>query len=159
VPVALLVVSLLAPAVASAADLGVDQSFAVSNKHQRTCSLATLKGRYISADAGTLLPPAFGVTGPTLAANAGFETFNGDGTGMDTVTLRVNGVIQSHNIAASTKYTLKPNCTGTTAVTVNGNPGPTFDIFVAPDGEAFAIIATDPGNYVSGIAQRVDSDD
>jgi hypothetical protein len=40
-----------------------------------------LKGRYIFADAGTILPPAFGVNTPTLGADAGFEEFNGDGTG------------------------------------------------------------------------------
>jgi len=100
-------------------------------------------------------PPAFGVTAPTLAADAGFETFNGDGTGTDIVTLRVNGVIQFHNFVASTRYTLNPNCTGTITVSVNGGPGPTFDIFVAPDGEAFSSIATDPGNYPSRIERRV----
>jgi streptogramin lyase len=132
----------------------VDQSSAAGKKTP-TCSLATLKGQYIFADAGTLLPPAFGVTAPTLAADAGFETFNGDGTGPDIVTLRVNGVIQFHNIVASTRYTLNPNCTGTITVSVNGGPGPTFDIFVAPDGEAFSSIATDPGNYPSRIERRV----
>ena len=137
----------------------VDQGIAAGSKHTPTCSLATLKGRYIFADAGTLLPPAFGVTAPTLAAAAGFETFNGDGTGTDTVTLRVNGVIQFHNIVASTKYAVNPNCTGTIAVSVNGGPGPTFDIFVAPDGEAFSSIATDPGNYPSRIERRVASDE
>jgi hypothetical protein len=137
----------------------VDQGMAASNKHQRTCSLATLKGRYMFADAGTVFPPAFGVTVPTLAADAGFETFNGDGTGADTVTLRVNGAILASDSAATTKYTLKPNCTGTISVTVNGNPGPTFDIFVAPDGKAFSSIATDPGNYPSRIELRADADD
>ncbi len=94
---------------------------------------------------------------PTPAADAGFEIFNGDGTGTDIVTLRVNGVIQFHNIAASTRYTLNPNCTGTITVSVNGGPGPTFDIFVAPDGEAFSSIATDPGNYPSRIELRASS--
>ena len=157
---ALLVVSIVAaPAVASAADgPGVGQGPAASNKHPRTCSLATLKGRYLFADKGTLLPPAFGVTTPTLAADAGFEVFNGDGTGTDTVTLRVNGVIMFHNIVVPTTYTLDPNCTGTITVHVPGGGGPTFDIFVAPDGEAFSSIATDPGNYPSRIELRVGSD-
>jgi hypothetical protein len=154
VPVALLVVSLFAtPAAASAADLDVDQSFAASNKHTGTCSLATLQGRYLFADKGTLLPPAFGVTTPTLAADAGFEVFNGDGTGKDTVTLRVNDKVVFHNIVVDTTYTLNQNCTGT--ITVKG--GPTFDIFVAPDGEMFSSIATDPGNYPSRIELRASS--
>ena len=51
-----------------------------------TCTLKTLKGRYLVAEKGTILPPAFGVTGPTPGANAGFHIFNGDGTGTDIVT-------------------------------------------------------------------------
>ena len=54
-----------------------------------TCSLETLKGRYLFATSGTLLPPAFGVTEPTPGASNGFEIFNGDGTGTGIVTLRV----------------------------------------------------------------------
>ena len=46
-----------------------------------TCSLATLKGRYLFAASGTILPPAFGVTEPTPGADAGYHVFNGDGTG------------------------------------------------------------------------------
>lgn len=154
VPGALLVVSLFAlPAAASAADLGVDQSFASSNKHTGTCGLATLKGRYLFADAGTALPPAFGVTTPTLAADAGFEVFNGDGTGRDTVTLRVNGKIVANNVVVDTTYTVNQDCTGTIKVT----GGPTFNIFVAPDGEMFSSIATDPGNYPSRIELRASS--
>lgn len=137
----------------SAADQGI-----AAGKKNTTCSVATLKGRYIFADAGTLLPPAFGVQAPTPAADAGFEIFNGDGTGTDIVTLRVNGVIVFHNIVASTTYTVNPNCTGTITVTVSGRAGPTFDIFVAPDGEAFSSIATDPGNYPSRIVRRVASE-
>ena len=153
---ALLVVSIVAaPAVVSAADgPGIGQGPAASNKHPRTCSLATLKGRYLFADKGTLLPPAFGVTTPTLAADAGFEVFNGDGTGQDTVTLHVTDQIAVHNIVVDTTYTVNPNCTGT--ITVKG--GPKFDIFVAPDGDMFASIATDPGNYPSRIELRAGSD-
>ena|SRR5437762_3072995 len=154
----LLVVSTVAfPAAASAAD-GTDfsRSFAASNKHPRPCSLATLKGRYLFADKGTLLSPAFGVNTPTLAADAGFEVFNGDGTGQDTVTLRVADKIVFHNIVVDTTYTVNPNCTGTITVTIKG--GPTFDIFIAPDGEMFSSIATDPGNYPSRIELRVASE-
>ena len=53
------------------------------------CSLATLKGRYLFADSGTVLPPAFGQTVATFGADAGFHIFNGDGTGTDVVTVRV----------------------------------------------------------------------
>jgi hypothetical protein len=151
----LLVASIVAtPAAARAADLDFGQSLSSGNKHGPTCSVATLKGRYVFADKGTLLPPAFGVTAPTPAADAGFEVFNGDGTGKDTVTLRVNDKVVVHNIVVDTTYMVKPNCTGTISV----KDGPTFDIFVAPDGDMFASIATDPGNYPSRIELRVSSD-
>jgi hypothetical protein len=118
-----------------------------------TCNLKTLKGRYLVADKGTILPPAFGVAAPTPGANAGFHIFNGDGTGTDVVTLRVNGVTVLRNAVVPTSYTVNADCTGTITVLVPG--GPHFDIFIAPDGEAIAIIATDPGNYVSSIDRRV----
>ena len=117
------------------------------------CTLKTLKGRYLVADKGTILPPAFGVTGPTPGANAGFHLFNGDGTGTDIVTLRVNGVTVLKNAVVPISYTVNADCTGTITVLVPG--GPSFAIFIAPDGESIATIATDPGNYVSSIDRRV----
>jgi hypothetical protein len=59
------------------------------------CTLATLNGQYPFAGSGTLFPPAFGVTAPSVAASAGYHIFNGDGTGTDFVTFTVNGVNQS----------------------------------------------------------------
>ena len=120
---------------------------------QPTCTLKTLKGRYLFADKGAILPPAFGVTGPTPGADAGFHLFNGDGTGTDTVTLRVNNVTVLKNVVVPISYTVNADCTGTITVLVPG--GPSFGIFIAPNGEAIATIATDPGNYVSSIDRRV----
>ena len=117
------------------------------------CTLATLQGRYLFADSGMLLPPAFGVTTPTLAADAGFHTFNGDGTGTDTVTFRIGGNIVLENVAAPTFYTVNANCTGKLTV-LHG--GPSFDLFIAPDGTEFASISTAPaGNYPASIGRRV----
>ena len=117
----------------------------------RVCTNATLKGRYLFADKGTLYPPAFGVTVPTPAANVGYETFNGDGTGTDVVTFRVGNAIVLQNFASPTIYTVNADCTGTK--TVIG--GPKFGIFVSPDGSQVATISTDPGNYVASIDHRV----
>jgi len=63
---------------------------------------------------GTLLPPAFGVTEPTPGADAGYHTFNGDGTGTDTVTVRVGSQIFLENVVIPISYTVNANCTGTT---------------------------------------------
>jgi len=120
--------------------------------HQ-VCTVATLKGRYLFADKGTLYPTAFGVTAPTPAANVGYETFNGNGTGTDVVTFRVGNSIVLENFAAPTTYTVNADCTGTK--TVIG--GPKFGIFVSPDGSQVATISTDPGNYVASIDHRVSS--
>jgi hypothetical protein len=119
------------------------------------CSLATLKGRYLFAHAGPVLPPMFGVAESTPGADAGFHIYNGDGTGTDIVTVRLNGEIVLDTVTVPTSYTINPDCTGTHSVLIED--GPTFDIYVAPNGEALAFIATDPGNYPSAIDIRVGS--
>jgi hypothetical protein len=122
-----------------------------SDNH-KGCTLATLQGRYLFAESGVLLPPAFGVAVPTQAADAGIHIFNGDGTGTDTVTFRIGNNIVLENVVNPLLYTVNPDCTGTIAV-ING---PSFDIFIAPDGAEFARIATAPaGNYSATIDRRV----
>ena len=128
-------------------------SLAWADDGEPLCTLKTLKGRYLVADKGTILPPAFGVTGPTPGANAGFHLFNGDGTGTDIVTFRVNGATMLRNAVVPISYTVNADCTGTITTLIPG--GPRFDIFVAPNGDAVAIIGVDPGNYTSSISQRV----
>ena len=128
-------------------------SSAWADDGQPTCTLKMLKGRYLFADKGTALPPFGGVTGPTPSSVAGFHLFNGDGTGTDIVTLVVNGVPVFMNAAVPLTYTVNADCTGTITTLIPG--GPRFDIFVAPNGDAVAIIGVDPGNYFSSISQRV----
>ena len=119
------------------------------------CTLKTLKGRYLVAEKGTILTPAFGVTAPTFGTNAGFHLFNGDGTGTDIVTVRVNGVTVLKNAVVPISYTVNADCTGTITVLVPG--GPHFDIFIAPSGDAVVLVGTDPGNYANSIDRRVSS--
>jgi hypothetical protein len=122
-----------------------------SNGHPG-CTLATLQGRYLVANSTMLLPPAFGVTTPTLASVAGFNIFNGDGTGTDTVTFTIGGVIVLENAAARTRYTVNADCTGKYEI----ENGPSHDVFIAPDGSEFAWIATAPaGNTGANINRRV----
>ena len=134
--------------------LAVGQGYAKDKDHAPTCSLATLKGRYLFGSTGTNLPPAFGITEPTLSGDAGFEIFNGDGTGRDTVTLRIGSKIVLEDFVTPTSYTVNANCTGTLTVP----NGPSFDLFIAPNGDEIAIIGTaPPGNYVSRTERRVSS--
>jgi hypothetical protein len=135
------------------AGLSLSGTLAASNDDgPRGCNLATLKGRYLFAFSGTLFPPAFGVTQPTASNAVGFHIFNGDGTGTDTVTFGIAGQIVLENVVAPISYTVNPDCTGSYTV-LNG---PAFDLFIASDGEQFAITATaPPGNAVASIDHRV----
>jgi hypothetical protein len=119
-----------------------------------TCNLQTLKGRYLFAWSGAVLPPAFGVTEQTLSGAAGYNTFNGDGTGTAIVTVRVGTTITLHQVVVPITYTVNANCTGTYTVLVPN--GPSFDLFIAPDGSELAEFATAPaGNQVASIDRRV----
>jgi hypothetical protein len=132
--------------------LTVEPGYAEEKEHEPTCTLKTLKGRYLFALHGTLLPPAFGITEPTPSDAAGFHIFHGDGTGTDIVTFRLGGVTVLENEVAPLTYTVNADCTGSFTVT----NGPSFGIFIAPNGESFAEISTaPPGNEVSDIARRV----
>jgi hypothetical protein len=150
----------IAGALIAIAGIGLQSAFAGSNEqedargwdHTRVCTLATLEGRYLFAESGVLLPPAFGVTTPTQAADAGVHTFNGNGTGSDTLTFRMGTQVVLENAVSPLAYTVNSNCTGTISV-LNG---PSFDIFIAPDGDSFASIATAPaGNYATSVIHRV----
>jgi hypothetical protein len=133
--------------------LTVEHAYAEGQHHEPRCTLKTLKGRYLFSQAANLLPPAFGITAPTPGNAAGFHIFNGDGTGTDIVTLRIGGATVFSNALAPFTYTVNADCTGSYTV-LNG--GPSFDLFIAPDGDSIAVITTGPpGNQASDISQRV----
>jgi hypothetical protein len=113
------------------------------------CSLRTLKGLYLfGGGTATIFPPAFGVQQESVGAAAGIHVFNGDGTGKDYVTFTLNGVNQNVPSPTNFTYTMNDNCTGTYAVGPPGPNavGPTFDIFIAPDGSQITGINTDQGS-------------
>ena len=121
--------------------LSIGQGYAGDNDSATKCSLKTLKGRYLFGGPATLLPPAFGVTEPSLGSAAGYHIYNGDGTGTDFVTFLLNGIIVPVPSPVALTYTLNPDCTGSSSV----EKGPNFDIFVSPNGDELVIINTDPG--------------
>jgi hypothetical protein len=132
--------------------LTVEPGYAEEKEHEPTCTLKTLKGRYLVAGQGTYFPPAFGVTEPTLSAAASFRIFNGDGTGTDIVTLRLGGETVLENQVVSFSYTVNADCTGSSTVT---DGGPSFGLFIAPNGESIAAITTTPGSQTPEILRRV----
>src|ERR1700730_6264300 len=143
--------------IVSAGSLAVEQGYA--GDHEGKCTLATLKGQYLFATTGMVFPPAFGVTKRMVSNAAGYEIYNGDGTGEDFVTFTVNGVNLNVQSPQPTTYTLNSDCTGTRTVHPSGlPPGPHFNIFVALDGEGLTEIATDQGFAVSSSARRAGSE-
>ena len=68
------------------------------------------------------------------------------------MTVRIGTKLFLENFVTPNSYTVNADCTGTYTVP----NGPSFDLFIAPNGEEFAIIATaPPGNYPAGIDPRV----
>jgi len=120
----------------------------------KKCSLATLRGQYLSSATGTVFPPAFGVTEPAVSNSAAYIIFYGDGTGTDYVTFTINGENANVTSPVSETYTLKPDCTGTRKIT----NGPQFNMYVAFDGSEFTTISTTPGFAVSTTLKRTDAD-
>jgi hypothetical protein len=136
---------------ASVGLLSVAQGYAGDHDGATQCSLKTLKGRYLFAGSGAAFPQAFGVTEVSVSNAAGFHIFNGDGTGQDYVTFTINGVDQNVPSPAPLTYTLNTDCTGTYTV----QKGPSFDIFVSPNGDEMTSIATEPaGNAASFTPSR-----
>jgi hypothetical protein len=115
-----------------------------------TCSVATLKGLYMFAQSGyatnngSLVPE--GVTGKDI--------FYGNGNFDSLATISFDGMISV--APAPGTYTINTDCTGTVTIPTEPTaPDVHLDIFVAPDGDQFFTIQTDPGNVLSGTIQRV----
>ena len=138
--------------------LTVQQGYAGEEDDRPTCTLKTLKGRYLFGGIATLLPPA--VQEQSLLAVAGYHIFNGDGTGIDVVTASINGASVENNLGDhpdrseyDITYTVNPDCSGTYTVPA---AGVSFGLFIAPDGEELIVIGTDPGFVlVQGPNRRV----
>jgi hypothetical protein len=135
---------------------GLSLSGTLTGSHEddhRVCTLATLKGRYLFASQGTLLPPAFSVTQPTPAAHSGFHLFNGDGTATEIVTFNIGGFTALDNVVIPFQYSVNANCTGSYSLP---SVGLSVDLFIAPDGAEFASIPTAPlGGVLTTIDRRV----
>lgn len=138
------------PLIFGVAALALMVGHSPANAQAKKCSLETLNGQYLNNASGRIFPPAFGVTQESVSAVAGFSVYNGDGTGTDYVTFTVNGKVVPVPYSQPGTYTLDVDCTGTK--TVSG--GPTFNIYVAPDGSTYTEVATGapvaPGSSMVG---------
>jgi hypothetical protein len=132
----------------------MEQGYAEEKDHAPTCTLATLKGRYLSAFSGFLVPPTPGVTTQTPLAGAQVDIFNGDGTGTHQATVSLNGEIAQFSDVLLSYTVDKESCTGTITLhlpfgTINS------DMYIAPDGAEFVVIQTDTGSVLAGASRRV----
>jgi hypothetical protein len=131
--------------------LTLEQGYAKEEDDGPTCTLKTLKGRYLFGNtATTLLAPddPDPLAKQQLVAIAGFHTFNGDGTGTDMVTLTINGVLVRENFVTPITYTVNPDCSGTITILATGE---SIGIFIAPNGEELmTILRSIPGLFLGG---------
>ena len=116
------------------------------------CTLKTLRGSYVFAAKGYNIfnIGAAGVAQPKAIIEV--INFNGDGTlSVPAATRSVNGVIARSPAGGTGSYTADSSCTGTIAFT----GGPSFDIFISPNGEMLWMIQTNPDTVFQGTATRV----
>jgi hypothetical protein len=130
--------------------LTVTPGYTEEKEQEPTCTLKTLKGRYLFGYITTLRPPA--VEQQSLLAVAGYHTFHGDGTGTDIETVSLNGAVVLENFVAPINYTVEENCTGTYIVPVAGE---SFGLFIAPNGAELIVIGTTTGSVSVGPSRRV----
>ena len=110
------------------------------------CSLATLKGVYVSQQTGWQV----GVRPRGPFAFAAIYVFDGHGHAHGMSSRSTDGSI-SH-LRFVVRYTLKPNCTGTETLKDNTGAVRHYDIYVVPSGKQFTYLRTDPGIVGSGSA-------
>ena len=114
------------------------------------CSNATLNGTYSFGYISWTI--ANGASSP--ASEAGFDTFNGRGTGTGVITAVYDGVVAGINVPDTSTYTINADCIGT-LVFHSGSNTYHFTVYVSPSGNSFSLINTDAGNAVAGTETRV----
>src|SRR5215475_7154384 len=92
----------------------IKQGYTEEKDDAPTCTLKTLKGRYLFGGIATLLDPddPNPLVKQSLLSIAGYHIFNGDGTGIDVVTGSINGVSVLNNNKFDITYTINPDCSG-----------------------------------------------
>jgi hypothetical protein len=117
---------------------------------RRSCSNATLKGTYAHAETGWSIS-AQGQATP--GATAGFDTFDGDGTGTGVITINSDGVADNETSTAT--YSINRDCTGTVVFNDANGSIVHFNIYLSPSGNQMRFIATEPGSVIASTDTRV----
>jgi hypothetical protein len=120
--------------------LAVGTGFAEDeNGAKAKCSKATLHGTYLFAQDGVYVKGKDQVP----FAIAGYEQFDGHGKGKVDASGNFNGDVVHHEVLTGT-YTVKANCTGTSAYGPTPDGVVRRDMFIAPDGSKFTFVQTNP---------------
>ncbi len=133
--------------IALAIQFGVFSSARAQNAGP-ACSEQTLQGTFVFNAHG------FNIVNGTSQPKAIVEgiTFNGDGTlSVPFATVSVNGQIIQVPPGGTGVYTVQGNCEGT----LNFTNGPSFNIFVRPNGKSLWMIQTDPNTVFEGTVVKV----
>jgi hypothetical protein len=146
-------IAVMASALAAVGTLALIGAARADDAESRlSCSNATLKGTY----AFSLVDWSISERGrATPVAEAGFTTYNGDGTGTGVLTINSNGVVVADNETDTSTYSINSNCTGT--VVFNNADGSIvhFNIYLSPSGDQYQLISTDPGFVSASPGARV----
>jgi len=117
---------------------------------QSGCSVGSLRGAYIYAQDGFTIAGEM-ASQRTPFAQAGRETFNGDGTMSGVATANFNGALV--RLTYSGTYTVQPNCTGAVTFTDGDGAVSHYDIAIEDGGAEFGFVQTD-ANVVTAAFER-----
>jgi hypothetical protein len=121
--------------------LTVAPGYAGGKDHVTECTPATLTGTYVFTATGYTITPS----GPEPKAILEVIDFDGEGTlTVPALSRSLNGVILPNTVGSDGEYTVNENCTGT----ITFDSGPTFDIFIAPNGKECYMIQTNANNVL-----------
>ena len=121
--------------------------YAEANEDEPTCTLKTLKGRYLFATTGSNIVESV----PQPIAIVEVIDASGDGAlNVPAVTLSANGTILRF-VDVGGSYIVNEDCTGTITFVTDVH----LDIFIAPNGNEFYLIQTDPNAVLAAVARRV----
>ena len=129
-----------------AANAQTGQTSAATRHRHETCSLATLRGIYVSKQDGWQVS---GNSREPFAFTAIYN-FNGHGVAHGQSTRSVNGVI-SH-VHFFVHYTLNRTCAGTETLRDSTGGVRHYVIYALPSGRQYTYLRTDPGVVGAGSA-------
>jgi hypothetical protein len=118
------------------------------------CKHDMLRGQYVFTASGHTRASADSPWVPKAIVEA--LSINGDGT-LTTPAVTVanpfgnSGAVSSWAPGSAGVYTVSDDCTGTLQFT----PGPSFNIYVAPRGDEFWLMQSNPNNVFQGTAKRL----